>query len=124
MLNYQTSVIRPAAILAGSYVAGTILEEVQEHNQLILLVDFIKGSLTTAEIKVEFSFDGTNYYQETFQSISGGIATETVAEHQILLTGAYRILIPIKDRFIKVSAKGTGTATDSSMDIKAVVAEV
>lgn len=123
-LNYQSSLVRADAILTGTYVAGTVLEEEHEENQLVLLVDFTKGSLTTAEIKVEFSPDNTNYYQETFQSITGGTATESVGEHQLSATGAYRILVPIKDRYIKISAKGTGTVTASSMKITSIVGQV
>jgi hypothetical protein len=35
-------------------------------------------------------------------------------------TGAYRLAIQLKDRFVKISAKGTGTVDDSSLTIKAV----
>jgi hypothetical protein len=123
-LNYQVIPVRSAAILTGTYVAGTTIEETHGENQLVLYVDFTKGSLTTAEFKIEFSPDNTNWYQETTQSITGGTATETVAAHQIGASGAYRILVPIKDRYIKVSAKGTGTVTASEMTITAVVGEV
>lgn len=88
---------------------------------MILLVDFTIGSLTTAEIKVEFSTDQTTYYQETFGSISGGTETDTLGIHQIGATGKYRIPIQLKDRFVKISAKGTGTVTNSLMAISAVV---
>ena len=123
-LDYKIESVRAAAILTGSYVAGTVLEQKQGKNQLVLLVNFTKGSLTTAEIKVEFSPDNSSYYQETFQSVSGGTATETLGEHTISATGLYRIMIPIKDRYVKVSAKGTGTVTSSSMTIDAVIGEV
>lgn len=124
MSDYVTHAVRSSAILTTSYVAGTVISEAERNNQLVLLVSFTKGSLTSAEIKVEFSPDGTTYYQETFQSISTGTATETVGEHQISATGNYRIMVPIKDRYIKVSAKGTGTVTSSAMAITAVLGDV
>jgi len=123
-LDYRLRPVRTAAILTTSYVTGTVLDQEHFNNQLVLLVNFTLGSLTTAEIRVEGSPDNTNFYQETFQSIATGTATETRGEHQISTTGLYRILIPIKDRYIRVSAKGTGTVTGSSMTIDAVTGEV
>src|SRR5689334_20734999 len=115
--DYVKKSVRSAAILTNAYVAGTVLDECQNYNQLIVLVDFTKGSLTSMEIKVEFSFDGSTYYQETFQSISAGTATETNGVHTMGSTGKYRISVPILDRYIKISANGTGTVTSSSCTV-------
>ncbi len=119
--DYKTYPVRSAAILTTSYVAGTVIEQVHLQNQLIVLVDFTIGSLTTAEIKIEFSPDNTTFYQEAFTAISGGTSTETLGAHQIGATGKYRLAIPIKDRFIKISVKGTGTTTSSSMTVDAII---
>jgi len=127
--DYSVVTVRSAAVLTNSYVAGTVIglssDPASDHNelrnQLILLVDFTLGSLTTAEIKVEFSPDNSTWFQEVFGSISGGTETDTLGIHQIATTGLYRIPIQTKDRFIKVSAKGTGTVTNSSMAIKAII---
>jgi hypothetical protein len=90
---------------------------VHENNQLQLYIDFTIGSLTSAEIKIEFSSDNSTWYQEAFGAISGGIDTLSLGEHTIGATGKYRISTPIKDRYIRVSVKGTGTVTDSSLAI-------
>jgi hypothetical protein len=119
--DYVFKNVRSAAILTGSYVAGTVLEQTHEANQIILLIDFTKGSLTSLEIKVEFSPDNTTFYQETFQAISSGTATETLGEHTFTATGKYRIPVQIMDRYIKVSAKGTGTVTSSSVTVDALL---
>jgi hypothetical protein len=119
--DYVQKSVRAAAILTNSYVAGTVIDSAHEYNQLIVLVDFTKGSLTSGEIKVEFSPDGTTYYQETFQAVSTGTATETLGVHTIAADGKYRISIPIMDRYIKISANGTGTVTSSSMAITALL---
>lgn len=125
--------IRSAAILTTSYVAGTVIgaeaktntttaieiTKTNEYNQLIILVDFTIGSLTSAQIKVEFSPDNSTFYQETAMSISGGIETDTLVEHTISATGKYRLAIPCNDRYIRISAKGTGTTTNSTMTISA-----
>lgn len=123
--DYKLNSVRSAAILTGSYVAGTVLgldgALNQNQNQLIVYISFTKGSLTTAEVKIEFSPDNSTWYQETFKSVTGGTSTDTLGEHAYSATGNYRIAVPIKDKYIKISAKGTGTVTASSMAISAVV---
>jgi len=126
--DYESKIIRNAAILTNAYVAGTILDgptTVGMHlmNQLNLYIDFTKGSLDSVSLKVEFSNDyvaGVNdgtWYQETFESVSGGVATDTLGVHTISATGKYRLLINIKDKYVRVSAIGTGTVTSSSLSI-------
>ncbi len=114
--------LRSAAILTASYVAATDIDNVELHNQLVLLIDFTKGSLTTAEIKVDFeSAPGTApQFQESVVATTGGTGAVSAHEYQFSATGKYRIMIPIKDRYIRISAKGTGTVTGSSMTINAV----
>jgi len=116
--------VRASLILTTGYVAGTVIENVMDANQLIIYVDFTKGSLTTAEIKVEFSSDNTNFYQESSSSVTTGTDTNTLLEHQIGATGKYRIAIPIKDRYVKISVKGTGTVTNSLMAVRAIIGAV
>ena len=134
--TYEIMPVRDAAILTTSYVVGNIIGSYQGadtrivggvalKNQLILYVDFTKGSLTTAEILVEFNNDLTDangWYQETLDvagTPSGGSVTmgENLMTRQLSATGKYRISIPIKDQFIRVSVKGTGTVTSSSMKV-------
>lgn len=191
--------VRSSAILTTSYVDGTVISDVHFQNQLNLYVDFTKGSLTSAEIKVSFAAsrkytltydnqsanftvgailtdettggtariiadsdggatgtltltelngvlgtdfennatisdssggaalasadiaDATDWYQETASSITDGTETNTVLEHTIAATGKYRISVPLKDRYVLVSVKGTGTVTGSAMAVNAIV---
>lgn len=126
--NYSYHNIRSAAILTGSYVAGTVLGPTNgnpsQYNQLTLLVNFTIGSLTTAELIIEFSHDGTTYYNETVSTVTGSQSVDTELNHQFNATGQYRIQVPINDNYIKVSVKGTGTATSSSMTIDAILGNV
>lgn len=124
ILDYAYKPVRAAAILTNSYVAGTVLTDVQEKNQLEIEVQFTKGSLTNAIIKVEFSPDGVTYRQQTFGSISTGVKTLSLGTNLIAASGNYTISIPIKTKNIKISAIGTGTVTSSSMEINAVVGTV
>ena len=119
--DYTKKSVRAAAILTGSYVAGTDIDIVNDQNQLVINIDFTVGSLTSAEVKVEFSHDGITWYQETFGSISAGTDTLSLGEHAISATGLYRLPVQIKDNHIRVSVKGTGTVTGSSMTVDAII---
>jgi len=118
--------IRDAAILTTGYVAGTVLHDVEPYNQLQLAVLYTKGSLTSLQIKIEFSIDGTNYVQETSMAVSTGTSTGTPTVHHFAPAGNqnYLLEIPIACSMIKVSAKGTGTVTSSSLTLNAVLAVV
>ena len=122
--DYITKSVRAAAILTTGYVAGTVIGtdfQLYQHNQLVLLVNFTIGSLTNASIKVEFSPDNSTWYQETFSSISTTTDSVSLGVHLFAGTGKFRIAIPIKDRYIRVSAIGNGTVTNSTMTIDAVI---
>ena len=54
MEDYILKAIRASLVLTDSYVAGTVLDLASKYDKIALLVDFTKGSLTTAEIKIEF----------------------------------------------------------------------
>lgn len=121
MQDYIHKAVRASLILTTAYVAGTVIEDAHGLNQLIILARWTKGSLTSLELKVEFSHDGTNWYQETFTSISGGTSTIVFGEYTTTTAGNYRIPVEIKDRFIRISGKGTGTVTGSLLVLDAVV---
>ena len=130
MLNYLKKNLRSSAVLTNSPVAATVLGpqgigsnvDPVENNQLVVLVAFTKGSLTSAELKVEFSDDGSTYYQETVSSISGGTSTDSLLTHTFTASGNYRIPIPLIDRYIKISVIGTGAVGGSAMAIDTVLA--
>ena len=124
-MDFENKVIRESAILTNSYVASDArgLNDslvLTDKNQVILLVDFTKGSLTSMEMKVDFSHDGITYFQETSINISGGTGTVSLFEYTFTATGKYRIAIPIKDKFIRASVKGTGTVTSSLCEITTI----
>jgi len=115
--NYKNEIVRASTVLTTSYVAGTVIENVQSFDRMYLNAAFTKGSLTSAEIKVEFSWDGKTYFQETSSSVTSGVSTETLKEHKLIDEGNYIISIPFAARYIKISAKGTGTVTSSKLTI-------
>lgn len=114
--------IRAAAILTNSYVSGTVIGPVEKFNQLLLFVTFTLGSLTSLELKIEFSNDNSTWFQEVTEAVSGATITNNLAERTTTVTGNRLIPIAVKAPYIKVSAKGTGTVTSSSLTIDAAVA--
>ena len=192
---FDTKNIRTKAVLTTSYVAGTLIENVEKYNFLVLLVDFVKGSLTTAEVKIEtasklyydLAYDGQSanftvgktltgassgatgvivadtdggatgtlvlknvegtfldneaitdnnttpgvavangaaavssftFHQQVGSSTTTTVTTESLVEHQFGATGKYRIPVTIKDRFVRISSRGTGTETGSFLGVE------
>jgi len=113
-------IVRDASALTNSYVAGNIIGDASEYNTLALEVDLTLGSLNSAELKIEVSNDGVNYYQQVSETTSSGTTNIFLNERSMSEDGKYAFLIsPIRAKFIKVSVKGTGTTTGSSCAIKA-----
>lgn len=121
MIDLHT--FRAAAVLTDTYVAGAVLSGGGHYNTLELLVSFTKASATSLQWKIEFSHDGTTYFQETTEATTAPTATTRELEHTIVAanqsaaTQGYRYRIPTSARHMKVSAKVTGTVTDTSATI-------
>lgn len=120
-IDFKRIAVRAAAILTTAYVPGTVITKTQEYNQLKLFVDITMGSLTTVELKIEFSDDNSSFYKETDEtsSVTSNVDTKGVNTviHQFSFTDQYRLLIPIVDANVRVSVKGTGTVAGSSVAI-------
>ena len=119
--DYKVFPVRAAAVLTNTYVAGTVIGEAQEYNQYAFEIQFTLGSLTSADIKLEFSEDNSTWYQETFSSISGGTDTLTLGIHRLTSSGNYVLNCGMLSRYYRISVIGNGTVTSSSMAIQAVM---
>jgi hypothetical protein len=125
LIGFKNNVVRSAAILTSSYVAGTVLDNCQGFNQMVINYDFTIGSLTDAQIKVEVSTDGTNYYELMLNGLSAGVNTVVPTVYKLSATRKGSIEpLSIATKYIKVSAIGTGTATSSSLAIDVVLSKV
>lgn len=130
--------VRTSKILTGSYVIGdegntsgtnqaNIIDLTPRNNELALVVDFTKGSLTSGEIKVEFSYDGgVTWAREINSSVSSGTSTVSANEFTFGTSGVYQVPVPtVGATQARVSAKGTGAdPTGSLMAIDAYLAYV
>lgn len=132
--DFRPYTIFTTTTLTGSYVAGNIIGNATDFptagahffNQLELLINYSQdGTTTDTLIKIEFSVDNTNWFQESLQNYDPS-GTDTVAPlvHKLSSTGTYRLPLPIKGRYIKISVKGEGTPTTSTIAITAVIGTV
>lgn len=140
--DYAVRSVRAAAILTTGYVAGTVIgvasssssqqplsDDPSGWNHLALECDFTIGSLADVLIKIEFSDDNTNFYQISVGANSSGTITESQGVYKLTATGKYYIDVNkdffggggFKTRYIKISAQGEGTVTNSSLAITAVL---
>lgn len=128
--DYIYYVVRSAAILTNAYVAGNVIGNDTEftsapitmQNQLVLLIDFTLGSLTSADIKIEVGAISTDLYQLLSpSSFAAGVETPQVNTIHLTATTKFAYSLPTKYRYIKVSAIGNGTVTSSSLTINSII---
>lgn len=128
-LKYRSTQIRALTALTGSYVAATVIglptpgtDILYTDNQSILYINLNNlGNMTSMEFKIEFSDDNSVWYQETLSTITGGVEIDTLLSHQVTATGLYRIATELKDRYMRVSFKGSGgTGTGSLVSCLAI----
>lgn len=118
----ESKELRASAILTTSNVESEVMK-IDNYNQVELMLDFTKGSLTNILFFVEFKMNDV-WYQECSSAVSGGTSTDTLLVHTITATGKYRLVVPTGASEIRVTVKGTGTATNSLLAIIANKAQV
>ena len=123
--NIKMVTVREAAALTTSYVVSDSFN-IQGANQLQLLVSFTKGDSEGCRIKIEFSADGSNWYQES--RISDFLTTDD-AEHEpvvrkILGSGNLSISVPVSTCFFRASSMALTSGTGTSLSIQATIANI
>ena len=86
-------------------------------NQVVLYVKFVKWSLDSMIMKVYFSPDNIDYFQECSIDINSGVGTVNKFDYSFTSNGNYRIPIPIKDKYMKISVEWSGNVSGSSCKI-------
>ena len=114
--NYNLVNVRSSAILTTSYVASTVLGPTvvnpQYNKRVSFFVEITIGSLTSVEVKVEGSPDGTAY-----SKLHGP------TEYSFTASGTYIVTVPAFAPYVKASVKGTGTVTNSLVKITAICSD-
>lgn len=112
-----------ALVFKSADYEGTSVVSVAGNTQLSLYIDFTKGSLTNVEIIPYLSHEGdpgaSDWFQETVESETSGVIT--LNPMKIVLTSDAKIVWhnPIgAAKAVKITVKGTGVATGSSLVIR------
>jgi len=123
--NIRLITVREAAALTTSYVASDSFN-VEGANQLELLVSFTKGGSGGCRLKMEFSQDGTNWYQESMVSEFPSVndVKHTPIARKIGSSANLAISIPISASFFRVSAQAITSGTGTSLSIMATIANI
>ena len=120
LIDTQSYDLREAAILTTSEVfheLSTQRKALQTSNQLTLLIDFTKGSLTNVEIKIYTSNDGEDWYAVPVLGYSSGVGTANDLVLTLTTDMKFSFEVPINTKYLRVGAKGTGTVTGSSLSL-------
>ena len=122
--NLIAEVIRSASPLSVSFVTSSIMN-IQGANQVQLLVSFVKGNSDGCRLKLEYSEDKVDWYQESM--INEFIAND--AKHALLTrvisnSGNYVISVPVSGSFFRVSAQAITSGTNTSLSILATKANI
>lgn len=121
VIGTKSGTTRTAVSLPTSY-NGTVTKtfETSGYPKLNLDVLYTMGATETSnsvELKIECSPDGTNFYRIPNEAVSGGTSTLTAREFTFVgadaAAASISIGLDIFYKYVKVSAKETGVATNA-----------
>ena len=117
--------VREAASLTTSYVASDGFN-IQGANQLQLLVSFIKGESDGCRLKIEFSEDGSTWYQESMVSEFPAVndVRHKPITRKIEDSANLMLSIPISASFFRISNQAITSGTNTSLSILATIANI
>jgi len=122
--NIRAIIVREASELTTDYAESSSLN-IQGANQLQLLVSFTKGDSEGCRLRIEFSEDESEWYQESTYNLSENIyAIHTPAYREIQSSANIVISVPISATFFRVSAKAMVSFTSTSLSIMATIANI
>ena len=124
--NIKLITVREGSLaLTTSYVASDSFN-IQGANQLQLLVSFTKGDSDGCRLKIEFSEDKTNWYQESMVSEFPSVndVKHTPITRKIEDSASFIISIPISASSLRVSAQAITSGTGTSLSIIATIASI
>jgi hypothetical protein len=125
--NLRSTNVRESSALTTSYIFSDSFN-VQGANQLQLLVSFTKGSSEGCRLKVEFSEDGENWYQESAVAMSDtGDTRDAIhrpALRKVESSSDIVVSIPLSASFFRISAAAITVGTGTSLSIMATIANI
>lgn len=127
LLHYTSRkiIVRETAPLTTEYVASDNID-IYGDNQLQLIVSFIKGDSEGCKLKIEFSEDETDWYQESWYNIDveTGDVIHDLAVRRIDTSSNALISTPVWARFFRVQALAIASGVGTSLSIMASAANI
>lgn len=122
--NLIAEKLRSASPLNTSFVQSSIMN-IQGANQVQLLVGFVKGNSDGCRLKIEYSEDKIDWYQESMiNEFTGNDVRHTLLTRIIRDSGNYVISIPVSGSFFRVSAQAITSGVNTSLSILATKANI
>lgn len=121
--NIKAICVREAAVLALDYVA----EEpclIQGANQLQVFVGFVKGRSDGCRLKIEFSEDKENWYQESVADLVGGDNVHSPLARKLDDSCNLLISMPVSATWFRISAQAITAVSGSSLSVMATIANI
>ena len=112
-LVHRIYTVRARTALTNTYYTTATLNG-RDCNKLVLYIDFIKENLTSADIRIFFSHDENEWYQETTGVFATGTYAEYQTVHNFTTSGTHRLTIPILDSWIRLDVRGNGDLSGSN----------
>ncbi len=111
------TLLRSSAILTNNYVSTDYIV-LYGHTDIGLLVELTKGSLTSVEYKLWFSYNGVDWFQQMTMIKTATTRTLASSNQTIDISGLgatilFYTSLPNRADYFKLDIKGTGTVSGS-----------
>ena len=116
-MDYINKVVREEAVIGDAYDPTYIIDNVRIYSQMVVNVELLIGALTNAQLRIEFSPDGTTWFRETAASIDGLISLVEPIVFRFERSANFAIPVPICTNYVRLAVAGNGDATGSLLAI-------
>ncbi|KKN55841.1 hypothetical protein LCGC14_0578320 [marine sediment metagenome] len=110
--------LRDSAILTNAYVT-TNYTKLLGYRDVAPYFKMTQGSLTSFQYIIQFSHNGTDWFNEVTETVGAGTITDTALVYTYTYTGDDNFMktIPFNGSYIRLKVKGTGTVTSSLCEV-------
>ena len=116
----QSALVQTGETLTNSYtgVGAVVSPTIRAEGVYAIAIDltYAMGAAetsNTAEVKIEGSHDGTNWYQFVNDATSSGVSTIDLREFKLNGEGSYHLpIIDVFTNYLRLSAKETGVSSN------------
>lgn len=115
--------VREASTLTTAYVTSEAIY-IEGADNIGILVSFTLGNSDGCRIKIEFSYDEVNWYQEPNYTISGSDEIYKPITKKLESSMNIQIDFPVANRFMRISATALTSGSGTSLALIAVLANL